>query len=78
MQYAFVFCESIPGLSDNVFKLPSMVHMYAGSSKSTSVIKNLTNVFFQTSQSSFSLKVLSSFFDVFDFPENKFFLNPSE
>ena len=68
----------MPGLSERVFKLPSMVQISAGSSKSICVIINLSFVLFLSFQFIFNLYVSSSFLDVFDLPEYKFFLNPSE
>ena len=56
----------MPGLSDNVFKLPSIVHISAGSSISTSENNNLSFDDSDISQSSLSLMVSSSFFDVSD------------
>ena len=68
----------MPGLSDRVLRLPSIVQISAGSSKSIWVIRNLKVVSSPACQSTFKRKVLSSFFEVSDLFRNKFFLNPSE
>ena len=76
--YAFVFCESIPGLSDRVLRLSSMVQISAGSFISISVTRNLIEVLSLAFQLTFNLKVLSSFLEVSDLFRYTFFLKPFE
>ena len=61
-----VFCESIPGRSDSVFRLPSIVQISAGSSISILEIRKSTFVVSLNSQFNLYRNVSSSFFEVSD------------